>query len=49
MHHAAFAMLDFATSKLQQTPADIIVICKSIGSTPAIGLAANSNYQILCG
>jgi len=49
MHYAALAMLDLATSRLKQTPADIIVIGKSIGSTPAIGLAVNSYCQDLCG
>jgi hypothetical protein len=49
MHHAALAMLDFATSTLKQNPADIIVIGKSIGSTPAIGFDVNSYCQDLCG
>jgi pimeloyl-ACP methyl ester carboxylesterase len=49
MHHAALAMLDLATSRLKHSPADIIVIGKSIGSTPAIGLAVNSYCHDLCG
>jgi len=49
MHHAALAMLDLATSRLKHSPADIIVIRKSIGSTPAIGLAVNSYCHDLCG
>jgi pimeloyl-ACP methyl ester carboxylesterase len=49
MHHAALAMLDLATSRLKQAPSDIIVIGKSIGSTPAIGLAVNSYCRDLCG
>ena len=42
MHHAAMAMLDLATTKLDQSPSQIIVLGKSIGSTPAIGLASHS-------
>jgi fermentation-respiration switch protein FrsA (DUF1100 family) len=49
MHHAALAMLDLATSRLKHSPADIIVIGKSIGSTAAIGLAVNSYCHDLCG
>jgi pimeloyl-ACP methyl ester carboxylesterase len=42
MHHAALAMLDLAITKLDQSPAQMIVLGKSIGSTPAIGLASHS-------
>lgn len=49
MHNAALAMLDFAATKLKQLPCDIIVMGKSIGSTPAIGLASNAYCDDLCG
>jgi len=49
MHDAASALLDLAMSKLNHTPDQIIVIGKSIGSTPAISLASNVHMKNLCG
>jgi hypothetical protein len=37
MHHAALAMLDLATSRLKHSPADIIVIGKSLHSSHRLG------------
>jgi len=40
MHSAASAMLDFTLSKLQHKMSEIIILGKSIGSSPAITLAS---------
>lgn len=49
MNSAAFAVLDFAVGKLNYAVQDIVVIGKSIGSTPAIHIASMSFCSSLGG
>lgn len=49
MNSAAFAVVDFATTKLNYRLQDTIIMGKSIGSTPAIHIAGMCLYQNLGG
>jgi pimeloyl-ACP methyl ester carboxylesterase len=49
MDSAAFAVLDFALCKLRHKMHEIIIIGKSIGSTPAISLASQAGCSDLGG
>ncbi len=49
MNSAAFAVLDFAVTKLRYKLQDVIIMGKSIGSTPAIHIASMSYCSSLGG
>ena len=49
MKSAAFALLDYATSKLQHTMSEVFLLGKSIGSMPAVTLAAQPDCHNLGG
>lgn len=49
MVNAAMALMDFATTKLQKQASDIYVMGKSIGSFPAVSLAAHPALESLRG